>query len=116
MKLPSRRWLLALAPALAGSLPWQVMANDRDLRATTVPAASCEVDGTAALWRNNREFGVWGRQSEEQEVPDFHHRCPLPLNPDYSPALAVQRAMAVGVTAGEPAPRLSSRSLMNNPG
>ena len=40
--LPSYRCLLILAAALVGSLPSQTMANDRDLRAATVPAA---------LWR-----------------------------------------------------------------
>lgn len=80
---------LAAAAALAGSLPGQAMANDRDLRATTVPAASCEVDGTAALWLNNREIAVRGSLAPlppgaegpaSPETIDLHHRCPLPLN------------------------------------
>src|SRR3954451_13935580 len=39
-----------------------------------------------------------------------------PLNADYSPAHALRRASAARVVGGEPAPPLTSASLVNNPG
>lgn len=40
----------------------------------------------------------------------------IAANPDYSPGFTVRRATAVTAAAGEPARRLASPRLMNNPG
>jgi hypothetical protein len=80
------RCLLTFAAALACSLPWQAMANDRDLRATTVPAALC-VEGNAgnangAAWIHDREIGVFGVSTNQPPLnfADAHVHCALPLN------------------------------------
>jgi hypothetical protein len=39
-----------------------------------------------------------------------------PINPDYSPGSTVRRATGVTAAAGEPARRLASPCLVNNPG
>jgi hypothetical protein len=75
MPLPPRRRSLALAVALAGSLPWQAVANDLTLKATHIPASACgfEAGGTynADL---NLGYGVVG-------VPGFRGSldCALPI-------------------------------------
>jgi hypothetical protein len=85
MKLPSRRWLLALAAAIAGSSPWEAIANDRDLRATTVPAAICVAGGGTSgaiggTWVNRCEYVVPGRFDGQSELVDHHLHCALSLN------------------------------------
>jgi hypothetical protein len=97
MPLPSRRWLLTLAAtALAGSLPGQAAANDRDLRATTVPAALCVEGGSngaahGGVWLNEREYGLRGRSSL-----------------DYSPGMAECRPGSVSEPGGPEASSSSS--------
>ena len=90
--MPSNRCLLILAAALVGSLPSQTLANDRDLRATTIPAAMCvpgEATGNAApnggaplRFAYDREYAVFGTQNLPGYVAwSFAHlHCPLPLN------------------------------------
>src|SRR5687767_11549401 len=85
---PTTRVLLpaiAAAGLLAATSP--AAANDRDLRATTVPPASCE--GNPSSWRNNREITVMGEQAvlppgtegpTSPQTVDQRYRCALPLN------------------------------------
>jgi hypothetical protein len=83
--MPSRGCVLAFAAALAGSLPGWAMANDRDLKATTVPAALC-VEGRSngaplgGLWLNEREYGLPGRLDSDFENADQRLHCALPVN------------------------------------
>ena len=82
--MPHRRrtalLLAGLLPALAGLAPAPVRANDRDPRATPVPAAACvEFERSANLAANpwmpgSGYFGVAG------EGVYVWLRCPLPLN------------------------------------
>ncbi len=75
MPLPSRRCLLALAVALAGSLPGQATANDLTLKATHIPATACAFsDGGTYNAGLKNGYGVVG-------VPGFRGTlfCALPL-------------------------------------
>jgi hypothetical protein len=71
---------LAFAAVLAGSLSGQVMANDRDLRATHISAFDCrdlEASGQpiAASRPMSSGLGVYGRGGARADLV-----CPLPLN------------------------------------
>ena len=61
------------------------MANDRDLRATTIPAALCVEGGSdgaqlGGLWLNEREYALRGRSVGGQDIADQRLHCALPLN------------------------------------
>jgi hypothetical protein len=79
VKLPSRRWLLAFAVALAGSLPGLAMANDRDLRATQIGAAACDLRSGAALRQNSGTVILYGTPPDSPTV-QTEFDCALPLN------------------------------------
>jgi hypothetical protein len=77
--LPYRHRLAALTIAvLTGSLPLATQADDRDLRATTVPASSCAVHTPTPDWDPHpvREGGLVGVRGGTMVLID----CPLPLN------------------------------------
>ena len=64
-------YIIVLAATLAGSLPAPVLANDRDLRATTVPAALCVEGGSndvVWVWLNEREYGIRGKVVLNREM------------------------------------------------
>ena len=76
-------YIIVLAATLAGSLPAPVLANDRDLRATTVPAALCVKGGSndvVWVWLNEREYAIRGTSSPAQGDADLRLHCALPLN------------------------------------
>jgi hypothetical protein len=87
MEKVSQLYTIALASILAGFLSGHALANDRDLRAITVPAASCvpyiregEPGTGAPTW-------VWSFAAFELSGvrPGFHYataslRCPLPID------------------------------------
>jgi hypothetical protein len=79
MPLPSPRCCLVLATAFAGSLPGQTMANDRDLKATHIPAASCVPLGMGeGQWIDDGLGGGWGIYGYPNRFMEL--RCALPLN------------------------------------
>ena len=80
-----RLYIIVLAATLAGSLPGRVLANDRDLRATPVPASSCEpyfaqnVGGPGSEPWYNGYFGIEGVQFGQDHRLLYLH-CPLSVN------------------------------------
>ena len=77
------RWLLVF---LAGLLPGYALANDRDLRATSVPASSCipyfaenaEAPGQSLPWFNSF-YGLEGAYPNPDHRIVYLH-CPLSVN------------------------------------
>jgi hypothetical protein len=80
-----RRCLMAFAiAALAASLPGLAQANDRDLRATTIPAQACQVTNVNGSGGTDR-FDAFGLLVElYNPTPGLLYEvtllCPLPLN------------------------------------
>lgn len=69
--------LAGLLPAFTSLLPMPVHANDRDLRATTVPGAGC-VEIYRSTYNNPWTSGDYFSVSSANQVLAL--RCPLPLN------------------------------------
>jgi hypothetical protein len=67
--------LAGLLPAIAGPAPAQ--ANDRDLRATTVPGAGC-IEVVRSTYNNPWTSGEYFTVSSTNQYLKL--RCPLPLN------------------------------------